>query len=363
MNIGGWALFSLFATYLSVGALLTVMPVIGSKRMLFGVHIPDEASEDPEAASIKRRYVSNAILVSVIGLAAAVLLSWLRDGEMEAAAPAALIVQIIGNLLAMQQGRSAAIRLKAGKGWERTADSRRVVSLSFRSGKLTISSAWYTVHVILAGISVFFAVLLWDRIPATIITHYNGSFEPDGVSSKGFGSVFMLNIIQLFMTCIFLFTNTIIRIAKQQLNPNEAAKSMEKQRRFRFATSLFLYYLSLVIILLLSYIQATMLYDWSLQTLKVITSALPVAIMASLILHILYLNRKGIAQSDFTSDTEEQHWKGGGAFYSNKEDPSLFVAKRFGVGWTINMGHPLGWLVLVGILAIPIGIIVITEIL
>ena len=37
----------------------------------------------------------------------------------------------------------------------------------------------------------------------------------------------------------------------------------------------------------------------------------------------------------------EEAWKG--VFYSNPDDRSLFVPKRYGIGYTVNFGHPLGW--------------------
>ena len=32
-----------------------------------------------------------------------------------------------------------------------------------------------------------------------------------------------------------------------------------------------------------------------------------------------------------------------GVFYVNPNDPSVWVPKRFGVGWTFNYGQPLTW--------------------
>ena len=46
-----------------------------------------------------------------------------------------------------------------------------------------------------------------------------------------------------------------------------------------------------------------------------------------------------------TDYDDDKYWKAG-IFYVNKEDPSIFVEKRFGVGWTINFGHPLRYLIL-----------------
>lgn len=45
-------------------------------------------------------------------------------------------------------------------------------------------------------------------------------------------------------------------------------------------------------------------------------------------------------------------WKG--VFYSNPDDRSLFVPKRCGIGYTVNFGHPLGWVVFVFILVMAV---------
>jgi hypothetical protein len=41
----------------------------------------------------------------------------------------------------------------------------------------------------------------------------------------------------------------------------------------------------------------------------------------------------------------ESCWKAG-IFYVNPDDPAIFVEKRFGIGYTLNFGHPLSWLIL-----------------
>lgn len=45
---------------------------------------------------------------------------------------------------------------------------------------------------------------------------------------------------------------------------------------------------------------------------------------------------------------DERYWYGG-VFYNNPDDPALFVPKRFGLGWTMNFGHPQSRLILIGI--------------
>jgi uncharacterized membrane protein len=49
-------------------------------------------------------------------------------------------------------------------------------------------------------------------------------------------------------------------------------------------------------------------------------------------------------EEEITDYDEDSHWKGG-LFYFNRNDPSIFVEKRFGVGWTLNFGNPIGYLI------------------
>ena len=47
---------------------------------------------------------------------------------------------------------------------------------------------------------------------------------------------------------------------------------------------------------------------------------------------------------------QDAHWKLG-MFYFNPSDPSVLVEKRFGVGWTVNLGSMWGLGVLIVVLA------------
>ncbi len=41
--------------------------------------------------------------------------------------------------------------------------------------------------------------------------------------------------------------------------------------------------------------------------------------------------------------TDEIHWKAG-LLYFNRDDAALFVPRRMGFGWTLNMARPAAWL-------------------
>ena len=48
---------------------------------------------------------------------------------------------------------------------------------------------------------------------------------------------------------------------------------------------------------------------------------------------------------------DDRYWSGG-IFYNNPDDPAVFVPKRYGLGWTMNFGHPQARLVMIGILVV-----------
>ena len=61
---------------------------------------------------------------------------------------------------------------------------------------------------------------------------------------------------------------------------------------------------------------------------------------------------------------DDSHWILG-SIYFNRDDPSVFVERRFGIGWTINFGSVGGVLTMVALLAVavvlPLGIVLLAN--
>jgi uncharacterized membrane protein len=52
--------------------------------------------------------------------------------------------------------------------------------------------------------------------------------------------------------------------------------------------------------------------------------------------------------------TPDEAWKAGGFLYFNPRDPAIWVEKRIGFGYTLNMGNSRAWLLIVGLMLAPI---------
>ena len=55
---------------------------------------------------------------------------------------------------------------------------------------------------------------------------------------------------------------------------------------------------------------------------------------------------------------DDRYWYGG-FFYNNPDDPALFVPKRFGLGWTMNFGHPRARLFLITMLLLVLVLVLV----
>jgi uncharacterized membrane protein len=112
---------------------------------------------------------------------------------------------------------------------------------------------------------------------------------------------------------------------------------------------------------------------WQVYHLSGIGSALPFLpfVVGLLVLASVFF-RVGQAGSRLSRDTtrgnppspaaidrdDDRFWKAG-LFYVNRDDPAIMVGARFGVGWTFNVANPMAWLIIAGIVALPVGLVVI----
>lgn len=60
---------------------------------------------------------------------------------------------------------------------------------------------------------------------------------------------------------------------------------------------------------------------------------------------------------------DDRYWWAG-VFYVNSDDPEVMVPKRYGLGWTINFGHPMGMViavVMIAMILLPIALALFTP--
>ena len=175
-------------------------------------------------------------------------------------------------------------------------------------------------------------------------------------------------IIQTALLGVMFFSFKTIGWSKQEISAKNPEESLKANILFRKTWSI---YLVVMVTVLNRFFDAINFYSYGLinVSMKFITYLLLIFTGLILISAIwislkvgqggsrlkLKEDKNGEASKDRDDDS---YWKLGNTIYYNPDDPSIFIEKRFGVGWTVNAARPLGMI----FLTLPIIIIVITMI-
>lgn len=213
-----------------------------------------------------------------------------------------------------------------------------------------------TVLAIATGID----VALYPTLPASIPVHFGISGEADRWAAKSVWSVFGLLIIGAAVVALLAALSVMGArySARIQTDDSPEQSGLRTQVQRSMLTSL-LSRLSFVIALGISAIEVIQRLipgtPWAVAACAI---GMVVVVMAVVIagvargrqqLQPANVRDRRAPRPDAVDDDE--HWKGG-LFYVNRDDPSLVVPRRFGLGWTVNLGRPAGIALTIALFAV-----------
>ena len=176
---------------------------------------------------------------------------------------------------------------------------------------------------------------------------------------------------QLYFTVVYSGLMLIIHHSRPDIDAVDPAASTLRYRRFLVAFTRALLTMAALADLGLLLIA---LPDWQVYRLSGIGRALPALPFAAGVLMLgavaarmgqggsrLNGNVRGLARAAGTDRDDDGFWKAG-LLYVNRDDPAIVVGARFGVGWMLNFGNPVAWLLLAGCVAWWAGLAVIAAV-
>ncbi|MGE8204216.1 DUF1648 domain-containing protein [Heyndrickxia sp. NPDC080065] len=353
--------FIVFFTVIPITIITMIIPYITRKTECFGVSIPEEIYSSKELIVMRKKYVFLTGILSLI-ICIFVFISWLIGNENWVIQ--SLLVSIIGfsigSFLIYLKFHNQMKKLKASNDWRKSKTQSISIDTRFHSQKKTYSNGWLLISFVIAIASIIITILFYKEIPNRMPMKYDFKGNVTNWVDKNYWSVFQLPLIQLFLTGLFLYLNQIISRSKQQINASNPEKSMKQNVIFRRRWSLFLIVTSILMSLMFFLIQLSFIININQNLLQGFSLGL-VGIIILLVIIISVTTGQGGSRvkikNDFSNNKinydDDRFWKLG-VFYFNPNDPSLWVEKRFGTGWTINLARPIGWMVMITIILIPI---------
>ncbi|MDQ6422563.1 DUF5808 domain-containing protein [Paenibacillus sp. LHD-117] len=350
-----WMLLLSLVIMVPVVLTTTVIPLLTRKIESFGVTIPEEAQNHPVIESLRGKYVwwnGGAGTILTLSL---LICSLYISGEKTWGA--LLVSHVVGYMILSfviyYKQHQAVKSLKERERWLKDAPQRIIVSTRFRSGKLTQPNYWFIPHILLILATVLVGVIGYDRLPDQIPMKYGLDGEVTRAVAKSYRSVLWPAFVQSFLLVVFVFTNAVIGRSKQVAEPGDPEGSLLRNMKFRQIWSSYLIAFGFMIMATLGLIPVGMLYGWSGNVAAVATIAVVgIMTLASIVLSVktgqggsrIKLDKENTAKQYASAADQDRYWKLG-QFYYNPDDPSYFVEKRFGIGWTINHARPGVWVI------------------
>lgn len=323
-------------------------PYFIRKNICFGISVPESEYYNPQLKTLQRNYSIGCVLAGLIlGIGSSVCYIWTSAENTMWIQIVSLFLYFIISILIYFFIRSKVKTIKQYSDWE--IETKTVAEISEKSDK-TIRTSWYLLYLVIIAITVFAPVLKYPSLPEQIPMHYNIAGEVDRYAAKSIGIFLTMPVMQLLIGLMFAGINLAISTSKRQ-------RDFKRNSAFRGVMSITLFAIGFMVMLLFTCIQLSMLTILNER----LTMFLPIVFLVAIFIICIYLAVKvgqGGSRLKATDDAQvntvddDRYWLGG-FLYCNKNDPSLFVEKRFGMGYTLNFGNQKS-LIAIGILVILI---------
>lgn len=339
--------------YLLTAFLGLFQPWFARKNVLFGVIFGSaDVWAEEDAARIRRRYLLEAGSGALgIGIAAALFFLFCHPSSGDAAVyfVAAVFAAIAAETAAFVAGNRRAKRFKSARGEDRNLVADRItVETSVPEKKAVVSAVW--LFLLLPVPIITLALTLWgyEFLPDLLATHY-GFSGADFWSPKSCGTALMPVILQVGIGLLILVCAYFTRRAPASVRGNpEAAPGSVRYRRYMVLTLILL-----GIVMELTFFIVTVGY-FRYVPVFFFNFSFVLCILLTVLIFIFYYRFVRVRKPSGPIFDDDAKWVLG-MFYFNPSDPSLFVEKRSGIGYTINFARPAAWAILFLIAAIVVS--------
>lgn len=339
-----------------MGVLLVATPWLMPPTECFAVTVPPSAKDDPRIRALYRIYsvtVGTTTVLCVIACSVVMHL-WASDPSSVQSERAfvvttmvATFVPLIVSFALMLHTRNQVRELKESERW--VVEAPHAAAFVDDDAPKPISIWWNVLYLVIAAALAAFALAHFADYPARIPMQVDFDGTITRFADKSVRTVLFPAFFAALLGTAFTFAHYVSIHSKRPIDPAAPASSALAYGRFARVYSLMslLGGLGLCTIFGISF---------NLSVLGTITlgQAAVIMVVTTLIFVVavtgvsVVMGQSGalLASELRTTDAvlrdDDAHWLLG-TIYFNPQDPSIFVPKRFGIGWTCNAARPEAW--------------------
>ena len=339
------------------GIMVAVVPYFQPKGEVFSVSIPASAENDPAVRKLKSRYSLAVLTVTAVFTVGAVACGVAGDES-------ASMVFVIGGLFVVPifvgsgmliVSRSRMLKMKNERGWS-AAPHQSVAAIGgdCSSTPKGISLKWNWGYAPIMLITAVIAVVGYGAMPDMIPMHIDFAGNVTDMVEKTFLVAAFPILCEAFMAACFIFSHWSALRSKPGTVPERPASSSWAYGLFLRAETVTLLVCGMLLTAVIGILmELSFIGIASLQVVLIAALALSMLVLVATMGVNLVFGQSGskvlrMEESDELLRNDDSRWKLG-MIYVNGDDASVFVPKRFGFGWTVNLGRPSAWVLMVGI--------------
>ncbi len=338
--------------FILVLLLQILLPLYTRKDILLGVKVPEDKLRSHHAKTLVKKFQIESLLV---GISSGLIISGLTYyfTSMVFIIGVEFIYIFILFMVYLKYNKKAK-KLKKDMGWDKLKRNMLIVDTRFSQDKEKISGIsnfLYLIPLAIILFNVIFILVKFDSFPDTLPSHWNFQGQVDGYMNKSIFSLMLMPITMVIMLITIYLSNYGIIKSKQEIRSSNPELSLRKNIIFRKAWSG--YFLGTIILIELMFTYMNLMILGIFTSVKVMNYVIygttGVIVLGSIVLSLglgqggdkIKLKEDNILADKIDMD-DDKFWLLGNSLYYNPDDPSLFLEKRIGVGFTVNVGRPLG---------------------
>ena len=357
-------LFFTFRVFLVTGFLF-IYPRIMRKGLVFGTYLGEERAGSTEVRTLRRSWDRGCLLVLLLSLAVGWTIS--LSGY-----------PITGNLTATAVVISSAVALYF---WMHFKARKLAPPAAARQAQVSAASldvdaprgegfAMFSLVIcLLTGIATMvYGTSRYEAMPAQIPTFANMFDYGEELQGKSLLAVLLLPSFNLVFSPFFALMALLTARAKRSLRGGKGGRSVEAQRAFRTTMTRILSGWALAVCLFVTVVSVAMIRvnlgvaEGLDGNIVWVAGAVVLYALVSLFLIMRHHGQGGALREHGSVDApltgglaDNAHWVWG-MIYVDREDPSLMVENRFGIGYTLNLGNRLALTILASFLVLSLGL-------
>lgn len=338
-----------------VAVLQIFIPYIVKNTVVFGVTVPEQFVYHNQLNQFKKNY---AMIVAIVSIVVAVIASVLliRDlseaGQVIVTVAAVYIVLMISMALYFFYHKKVS-KLKKEEAWGAHLRQVRVTDTTVRQRDTIVPWPFLIIPMLLSIALMGYTLLNYAKLPDLIAIHWGLSGAADDWTEKTAFTAIFMPLMLLIMQWMMVAIIDGMKHSGIKINVNLQEQSIHRQLEIRKFTAWFIVVLMYVLTLVFTVVQLTTVHEQFAKTSLLLPffNLILVASIGGTVLYVWKLYKLKLEypqemKTNLTDADEDHYWKGG-LLYFNPNDPSVFVEKRFGVGWTLNLASMRGYMVFI----------------